>query len=33
MDYTDRLILLVSCIVEIYILFDFFYTIEKNHTF
>lgn len=24
MDYTDRLILLVSCIVEIYILFDFF---------
>lgn len=29
MDYTDRLILLVSCIVEIYILFDFFYSFSR----
>lgn len=29
MDYTDRLILLVSCIVEIYILFDFFCSFSR----
>lgn len=29
MDYTDRLILLVSCIVDIYILFDFFCSFSR----